>query len=90
MTHLEAVERAIADARPLLTTADDPLLELLRSLARQVDDCGDKGPGTRLAATYLTSVRTLLTLIRDREKERREQGPSRAGKLAELQRLRQA
>ncbi len=57
--HLAAVEAAIADSAIGLTPADAPLLELVRVLARQVDAAGPDGPGTRLAATYLTGVRTL-------------------------------
>jgi hypothetical protein len=58
--HSQAVEAAIEAGRGRLTRADEPLLELARTLARQVDDAGSEGPGTRLAGTYLTVVRTLM------------------------------
>jgi hypothetical protein len=57
--HTKAVEAALEAAAHDLTAADRPLVELARSLAKQMDDAGDEGPGTRLAATYLTTVRTL-------------------------------
>jgi len=57
--HRTAVEAAISAAGGL-TPADGPLLELARALARQVDAAGPDGPGTRLAATYLTTIRTLM------------------------------
>lgn len=43
------------------TTAGGPLVELALTLARQVDETGSGGPGTRLAGTYLTAIRTLMT-----------------------------
>lgn len=58
--HSQAVEAAIHAGAERLTRADEPLLELARTLARQVDDAGPDGPGTRLAGTYLTVVRTLM------------------------------
>lgn len=57
--HLNAVESAVAACAHGLTEADGPLLELARTLARQMDAAGAEGPGTRLAGTYLTTVRTL-------------------------------
>ena len=59
-THTEAVEAAVEAARAALTDADGPLLELVRTLAVQMDATGLEGPGTRLAGTYLTAVRTLM------------------------------
>jgi len=60
--HEAAVNGAIDAARGL-TPADAPLLELARTLARQVDAAGPGGPGTRLAATYGTAVRSLTTRL---------------------------
>ncbi len=79
--HEAAVDAAIGAARGL-TPADQPLLELARTLARQVDAAGVDGPGTRLAATYGTAVRSLTARL----------GPlvngSGPSKLAELRALR--
>ena len=60
--HESAVEAAIARARGL-TPADEPLVQLARALARQVDAAGPDGPGTRLASTYLMAVRMLAARI---------------------------
>ena len=60
--HETAVNAAI-DAAHGLSAADQPLLELARALARQVDAAGPGGPGTRLAATYGTAVRTLTARL---------------------------
>ena len=60
--HLTAVETAIAASRGL-SPADEPLLQLARTLARQVDAAGPDGPGTRLASCYLTTVRTLVARL---------------------------
>lgn len=56
MTHAQAVERAIAAAR--LQATDAALVELLRTLAQQMDAAGPAA-GTRLAGSYLTALRTL-------------------------------
>ncbi len=81
--HEAAVNGAIGAARGL-TAADQPLLELARTLARQVDAAGFDGPGTRLAATYGTAVRSLTARL----------GPlvngSGPSKLAQLRALRDA
>ncbi len=81
--HEAAVDAAIGAARGL-TPADAPLLELARTLARQVDATGVDGPGTRLAATYGTAVRSLTARL----------GPlvngSGPSKLAQLRALRDA
>ena len=63
MNHTNAVEAAIEAAGARLTDADKPLIELARALAKQVDAAGSDGPGTRLAGTYLTTVRTLAARI---------------------------
>lgn len=55
--HLEAVEQSIAAAG--LGPVDAPLVQLVRTLAAQMDDAGSVGPGTRLVGSYLTAVRTL-------------------------------
>lgn len=46
-----------------MTPADEPLLQLARTLARQMDAAGPHGPGTRLAGTYLTAIRTLTARL---------------------------
>ncbi len=38
---------------------DEPLVQLVRTLAVQMDGAGPEGPGTRLVGSYLTAVRTL-------------------------------
>lgn len=62
-THREAVEAAVSAAQGVLKTTDKPLIELARALADQVDASGADGPGTRLAGTYLTTLRTLHSRI---------------------------
>jgi hypothetical protein len=61
--HSTAVEAAIESARPALTAVDEPLIELARTLAAQMDAAGPDGPGTRLAAAYLTTVRELTARL---------------------------
>ncbi len=60
--HEAAVDAAIGAAHGL-TPADEPLLALARVLAKQVDAAGPGGPGTRLAGTYGTAVRSLTTRL---------------------------
>ena len=55
--HVEAVEQSIAAAG--LGPVDAPLVQLVRTLAAQMDAAGSVGPGTRLVGSYLTAVRTL-------------------------------
>lgn len=57
--HTEAVEATITAAGGAITGKDLALCELVRTLAEQMDAAGPDGPGTRLAGTYLTAVRTL-------------------------------
>ena len=61
--HRPAVDAAIAAAADGLTAADQPLLQLARTLADQMDAAGSDGPGTRLAGTYLTTVRALTARL---------------------------
>ena len=81
--HEAAVDAAIGAARGL-TPADEPLIQLARTLARQVDAAGPDGPGTRLSAAYLTAIRTLTARL----------GPlvngAGSSKLAQLRALRDA
>ena len=56
-SHVEAVEAAIAAAG--LGPVDAPLVQLVRTLATQMDAAGPDGSGTRLVGSYLTAVRTL-------------------------------
>ena len=55
--HVDAVEESIAAAG--LGPVDAPLVQLVRTLAVQMDGAGAGGPGTRLVGSYLTAVRTL-------------------------------
>lgn len=63
MTHTAAVAKAITAAK--LDATDTALVELLRTLARQMDAAGPAGPGTRLAGSYLTALRTLAQRARE-------------------------
>ena len=62
MSHVGAVEAAINAARDL-TPVDQPLIELARVLARQMDGSGPAGPGSRLVGAYVTVVRALTTRL---------------------------
>ena len=78
--HTKAVEAAIEAAGASLTATDGPLLQLCRTLALQMDAAGLEGPGTRLAGTYLTAVRTLMARTASIRPE------AANGKLAQLRR----
>ncbi len=54
----EAVEAAIAAAGDKLGPTDKPLLQLLRTLAEQMDAAGPN-PSTRLSAAYLSALKDL-------------------------------
>lgn len=54
--HLAAIEQAVSAGG--LGPVDQPLIELVRTLAKQMDAAGED-PGTRLIGSYLTAVRTL-------------------------------
>lgn len=75
--HQTAVEAAVAAAGGV-TPATGPLVELARSLSRQMDDA-EPQPGSRLVASYLTTVRALVTQLGPAIDEQ----PKR-GKLAQL------
>lgn len=55
--HSQAVEAAIKAAAGNLTPTHGPLLELVRVLAEQMDATGVEGPGSRLAASYLSALK---------------------------------
>lgn len=57
--HLIAVNRAIRAAGLDERGIDAPLVELLRSLARQMDSAGPDGPTSRLVAAYLSATKDL-------------------------------
>jgi hypothetical protein len=61
--HRTALDTAIVAAGKKLTAVDEPLVQLTRTLANQIDAAGPGGPGTRLVGTYLTALRTLLARI---------------------------
>lgn len=61
--HSEAVEATLAAAGDAITGKHQALCELVRTLAEQCDAAGPEGPGTRLAGTYLTAVRTLNAVL---------------------------
>lgn len=83
-SHKRAVDAAVAALNGRLTEVDEPLVELARALAKQLDEVGERGPGTRLAATYLTVLRTLAS----RDRGERRAPVSEAGRA--LERLRAA
>lgn len=79
-THEAAVNQAIAAAR--LEATDTALVALLRTLARQMDAAGSDGPGTRLAASYLTALRTLAQRTRETATNPRPAQTTTVGTLA--------
>ena len=56
--NISAVEKAIKAADPPVSATFGPLVELVRGLARQVDASGAEGPSARLAAAYLSALRS--------------------------------
>ena len=56
--HRDAVAAAIAAAGNRLGPTDRPLLQLLQTLAEQMDTAGPN-PSTRLSACYLSAVKDL-------------------------------
>lgn len=71
MKHASAVRRAVRAANLSANPANLPLVELCVTLARQVDDSGPEGPGTRLSAAYLSALKDLTRAC--------EHAPGRAG-----------
>lgn len=61
--HIEAVEATITATGEIITDKHLALGELVRTLAEQCDAAGLEGPGTRLAGTYLTAIRTLAAAV---------------------------
>lgn len=54
--HLRSVNRAARAASARLGPADEPLIELMRELARQMDRAGPDA-STRLSSTYLSALK---------------------------------
>jgi hypothetical protein len=77
-THSQAVDKAIAAGTGTLTDAHAPLLELCRTLARQMDATDD--PSTRLTAAYLSALKDLGRLLATSTQKR-----GAGGALARLQ-----
>lgn len=86
--HLLAVEKAVRDAN--LEDVDPPLVELARTLARQMDAAGAEGPGTRLAGTYLTTVRSLRQRALEVDKARQPGRRTALGRLRDAEATRGA
>lgn len=66
--HQRAIQAALEGKE--LPSTDRPLAELARALARQVDEAGLDGPGTRLASVYSIVINRLvvrLDALPDRE-----------------------
>jgi hypothetical protein len=55
--NVNAVETAIKAAGTAIPAAYGPLVELVRALARQMDESGSEGPSARLAAAYLSALK---------------------------------
>jgi len=60
--HLEAVETTITAAKNVLDGRHSALLELVRTLARQMDVAG-ADPSTRLSAAYLSALKDLGRVV---------------------------
>ena len=61
--NISAVEAAIKAADPPVSATFGPLVELVRGLARQVDAAGSEGPSARLAAAYLSALRSFGKVV---------------------------
>lgn len=57
--HGRAIEAAIRHGSVALTDGHQPLLELCRDLAEQMDAAGADGPSARLSASYLSALKDL-------------------------------
>lgn len=55
--NITAVEKAITGAGTGIPAAYGPLVELVRALARQMDESGADGPSARLSAAYLSALK---------------------------------
>lgn len=55
--NITAAEKAIKDAGTGIPAAYGPLMELVRALARRMDESGTDGPSARLAAAYLSALK---------------------------------
>lgn len=75
--HEKAVEAAVSAAGGV-TPATGPIIELARTLARQMDE-SEPHPGSRLVASYVTVVRALVAQLGPAIDER-----PKHGKLAQL------
>lgn len=56
MTHIDAINAAMTSSRLVEHAEHGPLVELCRTLARQMDAAGDE-PSTRLSAAYLSALK---------------------------------
>lgn len=56
MTHLDAINAAMTSSRLAEYAEHGPLVELCRTLARQMDDAEGE-PSTRLSAAYLSALK---------------------------------
>ncbi len=60
--HLLAVNKAIKAGAGVFSDEHEPYLELLSTLARQMDDAGGD-PSTRLSAAYLSALKDLQKIF---------------------------
>ena len=61
--NITAVEKAISDAGTGIPAAYGPLVELVRALARQMDESGVEGPSARLSAAYLSALKDFGKMV---------------------------
>lgn len=60
--HLLAVNKAIKAGDGVFSEEHEPFLELLSTLARQMDEAGSE-PSTRLSAAYLSALKDLQRIF---------------------------
>lgn len=85
--HLRTLNKAITAAGNRLSAEQQPLVETLRTLARQMDDAG-RNPSTRLTTAYLQAQKELARRLESDKPASR--GPNRLEQLRAEREERQA